>query len=115
MTDTMRCPSCNGAKTIMRLGGMMGDCNTCSGKGVILVADMPKPVIVEPIASPVADIIKAVNEASGFKHVLEHQEVREVLGKAMDETVKDKFTTEVLEPVVKVDPKKALYKRKSSN
>lgn len=102
MTDSIRCPACRGAKKVPKLGGMIGECNTCSGKGTILAVDKPKPVIVEPIESN-ADIIKAVSEAAPVS------------------TVDDKFSVEVLKPValpeepqIKIDGKKALYKRKSS-
>jgi hypothetical protein len=92
MTDTVRCPACRGAKKVPKLGGMIGECNTCSGKGTILAVDKPKPVIVEPVESQ-ADIIKAVAEAlpvSTFEPV------------ALPE-----------EPQIKIDGKKALYKRKA--
>jgi hypothetical protein len=103
---------------------MIGECNTCSGKGTILAVDKPKPVIVEPVESQ-ADIINAVANALPVstvehKHLLEQPEFRDALGNALNEAVKDKFTVEVLKPValpeepqIKVDGKKALYKRKT--
>ena len=50
MTDTVRCPACRGAKKVPKLGGMIGECNTCSGKGTILAAD--KPVSINAIVCP---------------------------------------------------------------
>jgi hypothetical protein len=103
MTDSIRCPACRGAKKVPKLGGMIGECNTCSGKGTILAVDKPKPVIVEPVETNI-DIIKAVAEAVPVSTV-----------------EPDKFTVEVLKPValpeepqIKVDGKKALYKRKKA-
>lgn len=31
----IKCPSCKGAKKVVKLGLMEGDCNTCEGAGVI--------------------------------------------------------------------------------
>ena len=62
----IRCPACRGAKKVAKLGGMLGDCNTCIGKGEIKECD--KPVIVmAPIPEPVAEIVKAVSEAVAVK------------------------------------------------
>lgn len=61
MTDTVRCPSCRGAKKVPKLGGMIGECNTCLGKGNILACDKPVAVITE--TAPITeDIIKAAAE-----------------------------------------------------
>lgn len=75
-------------KKVAKLGGMMGDCNMCLGKGSILLADKPKPVIVEPV-SPVNDVIKAVENVAPIESL----------------SVKEKFKT---------DGKKALYRRKKT-
>src|SRR5690606_36788570 len=98
----IRCPACLGAEKVPKFGGMIGVCKTCSAKGTILTIDKPKPVIVEPVDSN-TDIIKAVAEALPVSTV-----------------EPDKFTVEVLKPValpeepaVKVNGKKALYKRKT--
>lgn len=68
-----------------KLGGMIGECNTCVGKGTILASDKPKPVVVESIPV-VTNIVNAVADSVP--------------------------ATTVVEPDIKVDPKKALYKRK---
>jgi len=58
----IRCPGCRGSKKVAKLGGMIGDCNTCKGKGEI--SEDSKPVMVmAPIPEPVAEIVKAVSEA----------------------------------------------------
>lgn len=85
MSDTVRCPACRGAKKVPKLGGMIGECNTCSGKGTIFAVDKVKPVAVE-VVEVNADIIKAVSDA---------------------------VPVSTVEPDVKVDGKKALYKRKA--
>ena len=91
MSETVRCPSCRGAKKVPKLGGMIGECNTCSGKGTILLAD--KPVKVEVT---IEDVIS--------------QELINAVADSVPAT-----SIEVLKPIeqnVKIDPKKALYKRK---
>ncbi len=81
--DKIRCPACRGSRKVAKLGGIIGDCNTCSGSGQINACDKPAPVvaIVEPvesvIISQVADCVPTT-----------------------------------IEPDIKVDPKKAIYKRK---
>ena len=87
MTDSIRCPACRGAKKVPKLGGMIGECNTCSGKGSILAADKPRPVIT----------------------------VADVCAKELINAVADCVPATTIKPVnadVKIDGKKALYKRK---
>lgn len=98
MTESIRCPACRGSKKVPKLGGMIGQCNTCNGKGTILAVDKPKPVIAEAVDSQ-ADIINAVAQAVPVSN--------------------DKFVVELLqpvalpeEPVIKVDGKKAVFKHK---
>jgi len=99
MTDLIRCPACRGAKKVPKLGGMIGECNTCIGKGQIKAIDKPvkveatiEDVVSKELINAVADCVPATS-------------------------VPDKFTVEVLQPVtpdVKIDGKKALYKRKKA-
>lgn len=96
MTDLIRCPSCRGSKKVPKLGGMIGDCNTCKGKGNIAAVDKPKPVIVEELPD-VSSIAHAVADCVPASSVAE------------------KLAVEVLQPVkpeIKVDGKKAIFKRK---
>ena len=44
----VRCPACRGAKKVMKLGGLEGDCNTCLGKGEI--AEL-KPFVAQTVAA----------------------------------------------------------------
>lgn len=61
MVDKVRCPSCRGAKKVPKLGGMIGECNTCKGDGQVNPRDIPPPVKVE--ALPIEhEIVKAVSE-----------------------------------------------------
>lgn len=96
MTDSIRCPACRGSKKVPKLGGMIGQCNTCNGKGTILAVD--KPVKVDSIVEDVCakELINAVAQAVPVSD--------------------DKFEVAqdlVEEPAIKVDPKKALYRRKT--
>lgn len=95
MTDKVRCPSCRGAKKVPKLGGMIGECNTCGGKGSINACDKPKPVIVEP-SVPVDNIIQAVADSIPCT------------------TLEVKDIPTINSDTVKVDPKRALYKRKKA-
>jgi RecJ-like exonuclease len=103
MTDTVRCPSCRGAKKVPKLGGMIGECNTCVGKGTILACDKPIPVIVEPVPEVKTLIESVSNCVPASNTAIPWQD--------------PKAEVKLLEPVVvdvKVDPKKALYKRKKA-
>ncbi len=103
MSDTIRCPACRGAKKVHKLGGMVGECNTCVGKGSILFADKPKPVINEPVVnegvviSSVADCVPA-SDINPFK---------EKTIAVLDSIKPKEESTDI-----KVDGKRALYKRK---
>jgi hypothetical protein len=76
MSELMiRCPACRGAKRVPKLGGMLGDCNGCEGKGEIKEIDRPKPVIVEPI-EPINEVIAAVADAIPTTDVIEDKPVK---------------------------------------
>lgn len=62
--ELVRCPSCRGRKQVEKLGGVLGDCNTCLGKGKIKLCDKPLP----PLSQSEAvygnkDVIEAVSRA----------------------------------------------------
>jgi DnaJ-class molecular chaperone len=63
MSDLIRCPACRGAKKVPKLGGMIGECNTCEGSGKIKAVDKPKPVTVEPVIE-VNEVIAAVSNVA---------------------------------------------------
>ena len=60
MPEKMRCFSCRGAKQVAKLGGIMGDCNACSGSGL---AEKPVKVAEVQKADDVKEIIKQVSES----------------------------------------------------
>lgn len=35
MSSVITCPSCKGAKKVMKLGGMSGNCDVCKGQGTV--------------------------------------------------------------------------------
>ena len=82
--DKIRCPACRGSRKVAKLGGIIGDCNTCSGSGQINACDKPVPIIAVP----------------------------EIVESAIISQVADCVPTAV-EQDIKVDPKKAIYKRKT--
>lgn len=100
MTDTVRCPACRGAKKVPKLGGVIGECNTCKGRGDILAADKPKPVISEPVACN-QEIIAAVSHAVPTSSV------------TITTDVQLPDSDKVVVDSIKIDGKKALYKRKT--
>ena len=92
--EKCRCPSCRGSKQVPKLGGMYGDCNTCQGTGQILVKDMPVAV-VHAVITPAKLVINAVAECLPAT------------------TIDDDIVLPAnVDSQIKVDAKKALYKRK---
>lgn len=90
--ELVRCPNCRGMKQVAKLGGMMGACNMCLGKGQIREADKVKPVIAEAVETVnpiIADVANCVPST----------------------TIEVK---PAIEPDIKIDGKKALYKRKKA-
>lgn len=99
MVDMIRCPSCRGSKKVPKLGGMIGDCNTCKGKGEILESDRPAPVVI-PICEPKMDIAQMVVDCvPGSVSTIETP----VLSKS-----------EITQTPSNDDKKRALYKRKKA-
>lgn len=106
--DKVRCFACKGRRVVTKLGGITGDCDLCKGSGKVdkTVNDEHKPmsivaVIQEPIAiSPLSEdvsIIKQVSECVETK-------VDRVEKKEEQKAVAD----------IKVDRRKAIYKRKKA-
>jgi microcompartment protein CcmL/EutN len=94
--EMVRCPACRGMKKVPKLGGMIGDCNQCKGKGEIKVVD--KVEVKAVIPEPVIDIKKAVAQAIPFK--AKEEEKPEVKDEPKEQ------------PKAKIDGKKAVFKRK---
>lgn len=103
MTDMIRCPGCRGAKKVPKLGGMIGDCNMCLGKGEILEAN--RPVMIKVESSPfVADIIAATSQALPVsENVSDNDNTNDT----------DSHSIESEIPAVKVDHKKTIFKHKT--
>lgn len=108
MSETIRCTSCRGAKKVPKLGGVIGECNTCGGKGTILAVDKVKQVMVEVVDKP-QDVIQSVAasvRASDMQEQVDRFKKAEVnlLNDIVDKAM----------PLIKVDDKKVLYKRKTT-
>lgn len=106
MEDTkVTCPTCRGAREMMKLGGMMGKCNLCEGTGKINHSDLP--AIKEIIrAQHVEEFVKRVGEAipwTGNKM----QSVKAVPAQEVQKP-------QSIQDTIKVERKKALYKRKTT-
>ena len=89
MADKVRCPACRGSKKIYGLGGIQIDCRTCNGEGQILAVDKVVPEI-----APVDNNSAIIKQVSDCKPV----------------------STDIVEPeekAVKVQGKRAIYKRKT--
>lgn len=80
----VRCPACRGRKEMPKLGGIVGECNTCKGTGKIKAIDKPVPFVPE-VAPVINEVVKAVADVVAIS-----------------------------EPVVKVDAKKAVFRRKTT-
>ena len=98
--DKIRCSHCRGGKQVAKLGGMMGDCNLCAGTGLMNVSDRAQSVVNAPVENP-SDLIKAVAGVAAIKLEKPAIEAVEIEQPAM------------IQP--KIDPKKAIYKRKASS
>ena len=58
--DTVRCAACRGSKQVIKLGGMLGDCNTCDGTGKVKPAVLCAPAVVVESVYKADPIIAAV-------------------------------------------------------
>ncbi len=94
--DKIRCPNCRGSKKVAKIGGMIGDCNACLGTGSINAEDKPKPVLIEPIEQ----VTSIINQVADCVPASE-------LSRPVGEVIID-------DPLIKVDPKRAIYKRKKA-
>lgn len=113
--NTVRCPACRGSKTVAKLGGVMGECNTCTGTGKIKEID--KPVAVMPIVDATAtSIIDLVSQVQPIQ--IDPLEISE--GVAVGEPVSAIPLNPTIAPIakgepnpqVKLNPSRAIYKRK---
>ncbi len=87
MDDLVRCPACRGRKQVEKLGGMLGECNTCKGVGQIKSCDKPLPSVVLNADNLHVDVIDAVSRiVPNPIDPLESQSVEEVA--AVEDIVK---------------------------
>jgi len=91
MSELVRCPCCNGAKKVPKLGNIIGECNACDGTGKIKECDVVKPIVNEPNVN-VDEIIEAVESALPVSNL------------ELSDSAKAK----------KIELKRALYKRKTA-
>ena len=116
--DKIRCPACRGTKKVPKLGGMIGECNTCKGEGKILAVD--KPIAVKPEVIPVvSEIVKEVADCLPASDIVHFDTpVRGSKEVTIDSVVSESpliITTKPIETDIKIDGKKALYKRKTAS
>lgn len=100
--ELIRCPSCRGRKQVEKLGGVLGDCNTCVGSGKIKQVDKYVPVVSE-VDVVNDDVIRAVarmvpNQVDPLESVV-YEEIKAV-------------EVDVVESA-NIPKKRAVYKRKS--
>ncbi len=113
----VRCPSCRGAKQVPKLGGMIGDCNLCSGKGTVL--EIAKAPVIASVSD--ADVIKSTKRAVN-EIVIDRAETQIQVDRFNQANMKilndiaDKACPPAIKPddTMKLDIKKTIYKRKTS-
>ena len=89
---------------MMKLGGMVGKCNLCAGVGKIKEIDLPKPRIIEPVEN-VTEVVQRVGEAIPWTGT----STKPVEAKPIEPVQ----VPQPIETTIKVERKKALYKRKT--
>ncbi len=108
MSELVRCPSCRGAKKVAKLGGVIGECNTCNGEGKIKASDKPIPVMAESLPMT-SELIKATANALPVSEQVDNylKAGIAVLHDIVDKTIP-------AGEAIKVDGKRAIYKRKKT-
>ena len=98
--DKIRCSHCRGSKKVAKLGGMIGECNLCEGTGQMDASDRMQSIsdVVDTVVSNL-DVIKQVAAVTATR-----------IEKPRSDLVDNVVSVEPT--LVKVDAKKALYKRK---
>lgn len=96
------CPTCRGAREMMKLGGIMGKCNLCTGTGKIKHSEVPMLKEIVP-AENIGELIKKVGEAIPWS------------GKSSKPvTVEPIQEPQPIQDTIKVERNRALYKRKTT-
>lgn len=91
MIEMIRCPACRGTKKVPRLGGVIGDCDTCKGKGQIELSNKPVKVIPESVADDVKIVAQVADVGIASKIEPEPIPV-ELISDSKSETRKAIFT-----------------------
>ena len=104
--NKVTCPICRGAKEMMKLGGMIGKCNLCHGEGRVNHSQVPKPKPIIPQEN-VGEVVKRVGEAIPWTG----NKTQSVKATPAQEVQKP----QPIEETLKVERKKALYKRKPTS
>lgn len=116
--EKLRCSNCRGMKKVAKLGGMMGDCNLCRGTGEIHAI---KPVVVKMESLP---MVNAIIEATAQALPTQIEEINLIHGQGIKTITIDEIpqhnhvfspsgNTVVNDPIVRIDPKKAKFRKKS--
>jgi len=101
MSELVRCNACRGSKQVLRIGNICGDCGLCNGTGTIKACDKIEIVLaVNDDQVSLASLKRAVSEAIPF-----------VI--AVDSDNGDIIpVVATIDPLLKVDAKKSVFKRK---
>lgn len=108
MSESVRCPACRGSKKVAKLGGIIGECNTCKGEGTILASEKFVPEHKMHVSNDDAIVINQVADC-----VPVTVEERTVKMAPVEGNIKREIIKESVEKV-KADNKRAIYKRKKS-
>jgi hypothetical protein len=98
------CPTCRGAREMMKLGGIMGKCNLCLGDGQVNFSQVPVPQEIVP-AEDIGELVARVGEAIPW--------TTELLEAKQPVTAVEVQKPEPIEATLRVEKKKAIYKRKT--
>lgn len=94
--EEIRCPGCLGRKQVLKMGAMLGDCTQCKATGKILRSQL----IVKPQVAPV------VMQSEGVPRSLPYDQNHKTI--KISESV-------TIDPVIKVNPGRTIYKRKTKS
>lgn len=113
MDELVRCNSCRGSKKVAKLGGMIGECNTCKGAGRIKPAEKCIYVAKELEIDDKAVILQ-VSEAVIVSDA--YKAANKIMDDNVDkpEIIKAEFTKVANETLAVKMGNRTIYKRKKS-
>jgi len=110
--ELVRCPSCRGRKQVEKLGGVLGDCNTCVGEGKIKLCDKPLPPLSQHDAVyGDKNVIDAVSKV--MPNPIDHLESE--ASRLLDDVIVEpviQIETKSVAKKVNASGKRAVFKRK---